>query len=421
MNDDSLFRTEALEAQRTNWLGPVVLAQPLSFAVFALVAALCGAALIAFFALGSYTKRTTVPGQLLPAGGWSKVYPREAGVVIEKRVQEGQTVRQGDVLYVLSLDRRSDTVSSGLAGISEQVTARRNSLRAELGKTESLQVEQRANLQRKEAAFDAELRVIAQSIDGQKSRVALAEDTLRRYKGLLDKDYIAAEQVQLREADLIDQRSRLQALERDRLNVQRELTLLRGELTRLPLEQSKQISELRRGLSSTDQELVESELRRQVLVVAPRDGVATAVTAEVGHSVDGSRPVVSIVPPGGRLQAYLFAPSKAVGFVREGDRVMIRLDPYPYQKFGHLPGRVAQVARVSLSSQELSALGLMSETASAEPVYRITADLDAQTIQAYGEARPLQVGMQLQADIMQERRKLYEWVLEPLISITGKL
>jgi hypothetical protein len=74
--------------------------------------------------------------------------------------------------------------------------------------------------------------------------------------------------------------SRLQALERDRLNVQRELTLLRGELARLPLEQSKQISELRRSLSSTDQELVESELRRQVLVVAPRDGVATAVTAE---------------------------------------------------------------------------------------------------------------------------------------------
>ncbi len=293
----------------------------------------------------------------------------------------------------------------------------------ELGKTESLQQEQRANLMRKQGAFEAELHVIAQSIEGQKSRVALAEDTLRRYRGLLEKDYIAGEQVQLREADLIDQRSRLQALERDRLNVQRELTLLRGELERLPLEQAKELSGLRRSISSTDQELAESELRRQVLVVAPRDGVATAVTAEVGQNVDASRPVVSIVPPGGRLQAYLFAPSKAVGFVREGDRVMIRLDPYPYQKFGHLPGRVAQVARVALSGQELSALGLAGgdAAAAAEPVYRITADLDAQTIMAYGEARPLQVGMQLQADIMQERRKLYEWVLEPLLTITGKL
>ena len=63
-----------------------------------------------------------------------------------------------------------------------------------------------------------------------------------------------------------------------------------------------------------------------------------------------------------------------------------------------------------------------SKTAAAtEPLYRITAELDAQTITAYGEARPLQVGMQLQADIMQERRKLYEWVLEPLLTISGKL
>ena len=46
-----------------------------------------------------------------------------------------------------------------------------------------------------------------------------------------DSSSIAGEQVQLREADLIDQRSRLQALERERLNAQRELTLLRGEAT----------------------------------------------------------------------------------------------------------------------------------------------------------------------------------------------
>lgn len=423
MKDDSLFRTEALDAQRTNWLGPVALSQPLSFAIFALIAAVAALALMAFFVFGSYTKRTTVSGQLLPAGGWSKVYPGQSGVVVEKRVREGQAVREGDVLYVLSLERKSDAAPGGLASITEQVEARRNSLRNELGKTESLQQEQRAALARKQAAYEAELQVIEQSMDGQRTRVALAQDTLQRYRGLLEKDYIAGEQVQLREADLIDQRSRLQVLDRERLNAQRELTLLRGELARMPLEQSKQIAEIRRSISSSDQELTESELRRRIHVLAPRDGVATAATAEVGHTVDGSRPVVSIVPPGARLQAYLFAPSKAVGFVREGDAVMLRFDAYPYQKFGHTAGRVAQVARVALSSQDLSALGLsgLDSAGSGEQVYRITVDLAAQSITAYGEPRPLQVGMQLEADIMQERRRLYEWVLEPLISITGKL
>ena len=88
-----------------------------------------------------------------------------------------------------------------------------------------------------------------------------------------------------------------------------------------------------------------------------------------------------------------------------------------------LDAPTSAVARVALSSQDLSALGLsgLDGAGSGDQVYRITVDLAAQSIMAYGEARPLQVGMQLEADIMQERRKLYEWVLEPLISITGKL
>ena len=42
-------------------------------------------------------------------------------------------------------------------------------------------------------------------------------------------------------------------------------------------------------------------------------------------------------------------------------------------------------------------------------------------MQAYGEVYPFKAGMTFDADIMQEERKLYEWVLEPLYSIKGKL
>jgi len=101
-------------------------------------------------------------------------------VVVEKRVKEGQAVREGDVLYVLSLERKSDAAPGGLASITQQVEARRDSLRSELGRTESLQQEQRAALIRKQAAYEAELRVIEQSIEGQRARVALAQDTLQR-------------------------------------------------------------------------------------------------------------------------------------------------------------------------------------------------------------------------------------------------
>ena len=58
--------------------------------------------------------------------------------------------------------------------------------------------------------------------------------------------------------------------------------------------------------------------------------------------------------------------------------------------------------------------------ASSEPVYRITVELARQTVTAYGEALPLQAGMTLEADIALERRRLYEWVLDPLYTVTGR-
>ena len=90
------------------------------------------------------------------------------------------------------------------------------------------------------------------------------------------------------------------------------------------------------------------------------------------------------------------------------------------------PEPIARAAAAAIQGGKTlytQALGLpgLDAAGAGEPLYRITVDLSAQTIMAYGEARPLQIGMQLEADIMQERRKLYEWVLEPLISITGKL
>ena len=381
---------------------------------------LSACALILFLSFASYTKRVTVRGQLLPESGWAKVYPQQGGIVIEKHVKEGQAVRAGQLLYVLSLDRETADNSS-IAGIGRLVERRRQSLDGEIAHTRELLAEQLASLESKRRAYRAEIAVIERSIEGQKTRVSLAEDTLERYKGLLAHDYIAGEQVQLREADLIDQRSRLQGLQRERVGLQREIGALGDELERLPIEFEKQIAELQRRVSSADQEFTESELRRRIVVTAPREGIATAANAELGQNAPVDRPLLAIIPRGAKLEAHLFAPSRAVGFVRAGDRVMVRYDAFPYQKFGHHEGRVSQVARVALTSQELSALGLDAQEVANEPLYRITVSLPAQTIKAYGEAQPLQVGMLIEADVMQETRKLYEWVLEPLISITGKL
>jgi membrane fusion protein len=191
-----LYRSAALNARQVRWLGDIVLVRPLGFSFLTAIAGILAFIVIAFLAWGTYTKRSTVSGQLLPDSGLVKVYVPQPGIVLEKRVTEGQHVNQGDVLYVLSSDRQSSTQGNTQAAISSQVEARQQSLRDELEKTRLLQKEEREALVKKIAGQQAELSKLDGQIDVQRRRVKLAEETLARYQSLLEQDYISKEQWQ---------------------------------------------------------------------------------------------------------------------------------------------------------------------------------------------------------------------------------
>jgi membrane fusion protein len=420
MNKPLLFRTEALNARQVKWLGGTVLARPLSFTFLTAMAVGMALLIVGFLLLGTYTKRSSVSGQLAPDIGVLKVYAPQSGIVLQKRVSEGQSVRQGELLYLVSSERQSSTEGGIQAAISRQVGLRQQSLRDELSQTRRLQQDEVRAMLKKVDALQAEQANVLHQLGGQRARIELAEAGVKRASQLLAQGYISTEMTQQKQADLLDQRNRLQALERDQISVERELQAQHGELTSLPLRQQNQLAQIERMLTSTDQEWTESEGKRRIAITAPESGVATAVGAEAGQTVDGAKPLVSIIPGGAVLQAHLYAPSRAVGFIRPTDRVLLRYHAFPYQKFGHSEGVVASVSRTALTASEIA--GMPNTAASSgEPLYRITVVLDRQTITAYGRPQPLQAGMLVDADILQEKRRLYEWVLEPLYSLTGKL
>lgn len=422
MAQQPLFRRAALAAQKPRAFGEILLVRPLAYRLLSAAALLCTLAIVALFAWGSYTKRSSVTGQLVPSAGLLRMYPPQAGIVAEKRVAEGQMVRAGEALYLITGERQSDTMGSVLAGVSEQLGARQDSLRHELERTRQLQREEQEGLRRQVEALASELDKIDSLLAGQQARVALAEETSARYQSLLDKDYISREQRQQKHEELLDQQARLKSIEREQIALRRELGLRRETLAGLRLKHENQQAQIERVISSTSQELGESEGRRLLAIVAPIDGTATAVVAEVGQAVDGRRPLVSIVPAGSTLLAQLYAPSRAVGFVRTGAPVLMRYQAYPYQKFGHARGSVVSVAKTALPASEISTLlPPGADAQGSEPLYLISVALESQSITAYGVDQPLQAGMLLEADVLQESRRLYEWVLEPLFSLSGKL
>lgn len=162
------------------------------------------------------------------------------------------------------------------------------------------------------------------------------------------------------------------------------------------------------------------EAQARLVIRAPQDGLVTAVLAERGQVAMPSTALANMVPSDARLQAHLFAPSSAVGFVHSDQPVRLRLQAYPFQKFGHQAGRVLQVSRMPLQAAELPGLAVPAGNAG-EPLYRITVALDRQAVLAEGQAQPLVAGMQLDADVLLDKRRLIEWIFEPMVNIAGRV
>ncbi len=157
------------------------------------------------------------------------------------------------------------------------------------------------------------------------------------------------------------------------------------------------------------------EANGELLLRAPVAGLVASRLVEVGQAVQIGQPILSLLPDGSMLRAQLRVPSAAIGFIKPGDRVLLRYQAYPYQKFGSHEGTVIRISRSAIAET------YTEHGSPNEPMYRVLVSLNQQSVLAYGSHEPLRPGMRLEADIMGERRRLYEWILEPLYSVTGKV
>ncbi len=418
-----LFRPEVIEGRQQAWLGSIQLVRPVPLAVLTALVVITAFAVGGFLVEGRYTRKAHIAGVLVPDRGVLRLLPPQSGTVIESHVVEGRAVRRGDVLFVLSADR---TTLSGdtQAAVQASLAARGRSLQDASRQKTQLQQAQRSALDRQIDDMHRELVQMDAEAQLQQQRLTLVQQALAQLESLKSDNFVSAAQVRAKTEEVLGVQAQLQALSRQRAAHLREIGTLEAQRRELPLRTQAAIGEIERDLASLAQESAETEAKQRIVIRAPQDGIVTAVLAEPGHSVSPAAALASLLPADAKLQAQLFAPSSAVGFVRAHQAVQLRYQAFPYQKFGHHAGQVLQVSRTPLQAAELAGLPLpewLKSTPGAEPLYRITVTLDQQAVQAYGQAQPLAAGMQLEADVLLDRRRLIEWIFEPLLSVTGRV
>jgi membrane fusion protein len=419
----SLFRPEAIEGQQQAWLGSIQLVRPVPLAVLTVLVLLVAVAVGAFLVEGRYTRKAHITGYLVPDRGVLRLMPPQAGVVAESHAVEGRAVHRGDTLFVLAVDRAS-LAGDTQAAVQASIAARRASLQQSAQQSAQLQREQAAGLDRQIADMQRELLQMDAEARLYGEQLVLKQQDLAQYESLENQNFVSPAHLRTKKADVLAVKAQLQALALKRSAQTREIGVLQARRREGPLRSAAALGEIEREIDTLASASAENAARQTVVIRAPQDGIVTAVLAEPGRSVAPGTVLASLLPAGASLQAQLFAPSSAVGFVRPDQAVQLRYQAFPYQKFGHHAGQVLQVSRTPLHAAELADLPLpeaMKATPSAEPLYRITVALDRQTVQAYGHAQPLVAGMQLEADVLLDRRRLIEWIFEPLLSVTGRV
>lgn len=439
--NNPLFRPEVTAALGSQWMGSIRLAQPISAWLIAGIALAVAIALIAFLSLGSMTKKARVTGITVPTAGNISIAAPNAGILTHSHVKEGDVVQAGQVLFTLSTQRQN---SQGeiTALIAHQLRARQDTLISEQRLRESAANDKKIVLQQRLANLQIESDQIDQEIMLAKRRLSLSQQSIDKFQTLQNSGYVSAAQTQQKQEENIDLSTRLSNLQRNKIQLQTTQVSVQSEINTLANTLATELAQLNRAKAGLQQEIAENNNRHSSQIVAPQAGMVTAITNQTGQNINGGQVLATIIPTveisnannlqnaqnQQALEVHLYAPSKTAGFVSAGQQVLIRYNAYPYQKFGLQAGTVIDVSKTPFAPNELPqhlASTILSNAQqnilgfnSNEALYRIKVQLKQQSINTYGKAHAIKPGMTLEADVVQDRRKIWEWIIEPVLAVT---
>jgi membrane fusion protein len=419
-----LFRRQAVDYQRQKFHGAIVLTRsPWQAAVTIFF---CGVvlALVAFAATQGFARKQSVAGVLTPTAGVLRLVAPQAGVVLAASVPQGGKVRAGEAVMQLSTEQASATGPTQEA-VALSLQRRSSSLQEELGQ-QAAQARQKAEaLDAKIASLGAGVAQLGREIALQRERVRLVREVADRYPALVRSGAVSPVEAAEKATELIDQQSHLAALERTQTDMRSDLAQARADRAAWPLAAGRESAQLQREIQAIAQSQAETESHRESLVIAPQAGEVAAVLAQPGQAVAAGQTLATLLPAGSVLEAELYVPTRAAGHLRPGMPVWLRVDAFPYARYGQIAGRVREVAQSAVPAAEAAPAGLATPGPAGAGdndgpgVYRVRVALDAPAAaDATAAWRPLlKAGMHVQASLVAERRTLLQWALEPLAAL----
>jgi hemolysin D len=376
------------------------------------------------------------PGHTVTSSRTKIVQPAETAVVRRILVHDGQAVKQGDLL--IELDATATTADSRKAEealISARLAAARSAALVQaideatpptmkhdgdlpaqrFEATQRLALSEYAAFAAKKQSLEAmvaqkqaELRTVESAIVPLQQYLAISRTRVADYEKLLDKSYVPRQDYLQRkqerinaERDLAGQRSRRAELHSAITGAREELSVTVTDTRRQLLDELRQARE---QIQQFEPEVARTTLRNALMQLrAPVTGTVQQLAVHtIGGVVTPAQPLLFVVPENEMLEVEATVLNQDIGFVRPGQRATIKVESFPYTRYGYIEGVVQSVSHDAIQDEKL---GL---------IYRARVKMKKTELLVDGVKVRLTSGMTLTAEIRTGKRRVIEYILDPL-------
>jgi hemolysin D len=461
--DDRAFLPAALEIIET----------PASPVAVAMIGVICAFILAAFAWcwFGRLDVYATARGKFIPTGHTKVIQPLETGKVIAIDVTPHQTIKAGDVVLELNpsevtaeiaadseamLARRAETLrrrtalAAATAGelsspppiawpdvITDEIRQREERVLAgDLSElAAAIEHLEKQRLEKEASVKELEGRIAAQSrlLETLKERVALKQTLIDRNVGTKTGLYDALQALREGETQLAGFGGKLDEAIAAVVSIKTQRV---AKLEEFLADNARKLAEAGRQANEKEADLVKTLVKLEHMTLrSPVDGIVESFTVtSIGQVVTTGQELMRIVPSDARLQIQAFVNNEDIGFVSPGQDAVVKVDAFPFSRYGTLNATVEEVAKDAIPSDTANR-GLVDQTKSgsqsdktltptAEPMANLVFETklrpNATTISINDKDLELVPGMTVVVEIKTGSRRIIEYLFSPLLEVAGK-
>jgi len=351
----------------------------------------------------SYTNRVKVSGEIIPSDGLTPIRAPAMATISKVLVSEGQSVNAGDVL--LEYSSSQDTLAKGRVSTVTQLEYERQEAALAAVQKDRVNIAE-ARLQdakRRHAQLQSQLSELQGQAKLRQSQVDDQQAQMVRLEALSQQGYVSRLDMDRQRSQLLEQRSQLLNLQRQITEAQAAVDASSHDATEIPLLASSEINELASRSAQLRVAAAQNDSVNAGAIRAPRAGIISMMSVHSGQPVMIGDQLLTIWPSNTPLQAQMIVGSESIGLIDVGQEIFLRHRSYPYQKYGMQRAVITQVSKSPM---------LVAGT-TGQSGYVVYAKLGNVEGAEFHSVIRLVPGMEFDADVLLERRRLLDWVLRP--------